>query len=184
MESNRFDALAKTLIAGTNRRRTLSGLLGGTLGLLGLAASEEAWSAKSGRCKPKCDECEKCKKGDCEKKNGRKVCKKGKCKPKPNGTACGNTGVCQSGRCVCPSGTEECRGACVALCPEGQVRNPDTCGCCTPRSGSCAPTGENADCCAGFCGFPGICAGLPAGRSCSFDAQCQSGVCNNQGTCT
>ena len=40
MDGNRFDTITKALIAETNRRKTLSGILGGvlgaTLGLLGL----------------------------------------------------------------------------------------------------------------------------------------------------
>ena len=156
MDGARFDALAKTLVAATNRRRTLGGLVAGTLALLGLADPEEAWSAKSGKCKPKCDNCERCKKGKCRTNNqGKKVCKKGKCKPKKGLVNCAST---------------------------GQVRNEVTCGCCTVPGGSCDPQGENVDCCSGFCGFPGVCAGLPSGRSCSFDAQCQSDACNN-GSC-
>src|SRR5688500_10903147 len=155
MDGNRFDALTKSLIAATSRRRTLGGLVAGTLALLGLADPEEAWSAKSGKCKPKCDKCERCKKGKCRRTNdGKKRCRKGKCVLQPGAPNCGS----------------------------GQVRNEETCGCCSPPGGSCAPQGENVDCCSGFCGFPGVCAGRPSGRSCTFGAQCQSGDCNN-GSC-
>lgn len=192
MDGNRFDALAKTLIAATSRRRTLSGLLGGTLGLLGLADPDGAWSAKSGRCKKKCDECEKCQKGKCRKtKSGKKRCKKGKCQPKANGTPCFEaTGACQNGRCVCPSGREECPadpGRCIPVCGPGTTRNPLTCGCCQTTNQTCTPLGANSACCSGACapGVPpnGFCAGRAAGEDCSFGAQCQSGVCNNQGQC-
>ena len=46
MDGNRFDALTKSLVAETNRRRTLGGLLGGVLGLTSLVGLEEA-EAKS-----------------------------------------------------------------------------------------------------------------------------------------
>ena len=159
MDGNRFDAIAKTLIAATSRRRTLGGLLGGTLGLLGLADPEEAWSAKSGRCKPKCDKCERCEKGKCRRtKSGKKRCKKGKCVLQPGAPRCG----------------------------AGEVRNPDTCGCCQTNGQRCSPPGVG-NCCSEGCFDVGggnvICRGRPAGFSCTFGAQCQSGVCSN-GICT
>jgi hypothetical protein len=153
VENTRFNDIAKALGSPTSRRLTLSALLGGTLARLGLADVE---AAKSGRCKPKCDACERCNKGKCRRtKSGKKRCKKGKCVLQPGAPTCG---------------------------PD-QVRNEETCGCCKPPGGSCAPTGETVDCCSGFCGFPGVCAGRPSGRSCTFGAQCQSGACNN-GFCT
>ena len=41
MDAQRFDAIAKALTSETSRRRTLGGLLGGTLGLLGWLARED-----------------------------------------------------------------------------------------------------------------------------------------------
>ena len=74
MDPNRFDAITKAPVSQTNRRRTLSLVLGGALGLLGWAESE---AGKSGKCKPACHECQYCKKGTCKKKNGKKTCKPG-----------------------------------------------------------------------------------------------------------
>ena len=53
MDADRFDAMAKTLISETSRRRTLGSLLGASLAALGLTHPRET-RAKSGRCKPKC----------------------------------------------------------------------------------------------------------------------------------
>ena len=97
MDGVRLDAPVKNLIAETSRRRTLRGLIGGTLGALGLSLPDEA--AAAGTCKPTCDECATCKKGKCRKTgSGKKKCKKSKCQPKTNGTTC-SRGECRSGRC-------------------------------------------------------------------------------------
>ncbi len=45
-------------------------LLGGALGVLGLAGTD---AAKSGKCKPKCGPCATCAKGTCKKKHGKSV---------------------------------------------------------------------------------------------------------------
>lgn len=199
MDGNRFDALAKTLIAATSRRRTLGGLLGGTLGLLGLAHPAEVWSAKSGKCKKACDpDCEFCKEGKCrnkKKKNGKtvKVCKRGKCKPKPNETQCAAPagGICQDGACACPDGTEECGGACFPLCAQGvQARNQDNCTCCFVNNFPCTTAGgvptPNATCCSQLClptapapSTSGVCAPGGTGTPCNVDANCASGNCEN-----
>jgi hypothetical protein len=204
MDGNRFDALVKTLIAGTNRRRTLSALLGGTLGLLGLADPDEVWSAKSGKCKQECDPlCEFCKEGRCrtkKKRNGKKVkvCKRGKCKPKSNETRCAAPagGICQNGACACPNGTEACgggSGVCVPLCaPGAQARNQDTCTCCFVNNLPCTNTSDprapqaNASCCSNVClpvggsgSTSGVCAPGGTGTPCDVDANCASGNCVN-----
>jgi hypothetical protein len=66
MDADRFDALARTLTAAGSWRWTLAAL-GGVLGLLSLAGPDEAAAAKSAKCKPKCGECESCKRGNCRK---------------------------------------------------------------------------------------------------------------------
>ncbi len=63
MDANRFDAITKSLIIETSRRRALGGLLGGAFGLFGFAATGDA--APDGDCQPKCGKCERCKKGTC-----------------------------------------------------------------------------------------------------------------------
>ena len=109
MDSNRFDRLARIVGAGATRRAAVTLL--SSLGLSGVSLGDpgDAW-ARSGKCKPDCGACQKCKKGKCEKNSGKKVCKKGKCKPL-TGMACGTGGICESGSCACPSGTESCAGA-------------------------------------------------------------------------
>jgi len=102
MDGAHFDQLTKRL----SRRRIMQGLgtalVGGTLAALG--QSGNATAAKSGRCKSTPGACETCKKGKCNKKNGKKQCKAGKITAKAEGTVCSG-GACQSGRCVAPDGT-------------------------------------------------------------------------------
>ena len=169
MDSARFDALARSLTAAGSRRRALTAVLTGGLSLLGLAQPDDAAAAKSGKCKPKCGECERCKKGDCEKKNRKKRCQKGKCKPKANGTLCSNERACQNGACVCPGGLTDCGGACVNTSTD--PRNCGSCGkrCqingrCTGGTCTCVQSGcpdPAASCCA--TGQPCLCA--PSGGS-------------------
>ncbi len=103
MDADRFETLMRSLSAVGSRRRSLRTTLGVVLGALGLAASDAADAAKSGTCKPPCGECQRCKKGDCDRKHGKKVCRKGRCKLQRFGTPC-TGGTCQSGRCVAPDG--------------------------------------------------------------------------------
>ncbi|MDQ3692459.1 MAG: DUF1554 domain-containing protein [Chloroflexota bacterium] len=125
MDAKRFDAIAKVLITETTRRRPLAALLGGTLALLGLAHPDDG-AAASGKCKPTCGTCRRCKKGKCKKTKRGKTCKKGKCQPRPNGTACGECQACQRGTCrVAANGTgcgegRDCQdGTCHLRCGAG-----------------------------------------------------------------
>src|SRR5215213_1050363 len=98
MDADRFDALSRSLTTARSRRGALASLLGGTLGLVGLAETE---------AKKKCPPCKKAKNGKCKKN-------------RPDGTACPG-GACQGGRCQpavnllpgdpCP-GQKPCNGAC------------------------------------------------------------------------
>jgi hypothetical protein len=174
MDADRFDSLARTLTAAGSRRRAFAAALSGGLGLLGLASPDDAAAARSGKCKPKCGDCEQCKKGDCKRKNGKKRCKKGKCQPL-TGPACSGGRVCQAGSCVCRSGTERCGGACVARCGAATVRNPVTCGCCQVAGETCSFDGAN-NCCSGLCPG-GTCESKFSGDACTFAEQCGTGVC-------
>ena len=102
MDGAHFDYLTSRLW----RRRIMHGLgtavVGGTLAALG--PSGNATAAKSAKCKSTPGACETCKKGKCNKKNGKKQCKAGKITVKAEGTVCSG-GACQSGRCVAPDGT-------------------------------------------------------------------------------
>ena len=117
MDGIRFDTMAKTLAVGASRRRTLGGLLVGALAAIGLTDPEDAYTAKSGKCKEDCGVCEKCKKGDCKvKNNGKRKCKKGKCKPRGVGITCVSdsnvSGTCQSDRRCCRNISMFCSDAC------------------------------------------------------------------------
>ena len=152
MDAECFDTLTRMLTAAGSRRRALAAL-SGAFGLLSLAHPQDATAATSGKCTPKCGECEKCQKGDCDKKNGKKRCQQGTCKPKAEGTGCSN-GACQGRRCVAaaapapllppppppPPPPQACReaarrnfcpitGTCMANCPAGTVFIPESCTC-------------------------------------------------------
>jgi hypothetical protein len=81
MDDSRFDTLTRSLTTAGSRRRALTTVLGGALGLVAAASLDDA-VAKKKPCPP------------CKKR------KKGKCKAKlPDGTACSG-GACQGGSCV------------------------------------------------------------------------------------
>ena len=202
MDAKRFDTIAKALICETNRRRTLSGLLGAALGCLGFADVEAKKSKKNntggqgagaegGNCKPACGTCEQCRKGKCHKTgSGKKKCKKGTCKPL-TGTTCttttGGTGTCQAGSCVsgggggCTGGSTSCGGVCTDL--QTDEANCGTCG---------TACGAGQTCCDGVCtnlqtdeASCGSC-----GFTCFLGQTCCSGACRstqtdeaNCGTC-
>jgi hypothetical protein len=179
MDGTQFDALARSLATKGSRRRALIGLVSGTLGLFGASVEEAA--AKN---------CKKIK-----NKQKRKKCL-AKAKPSPPctrncaGKTCGDDGCggscgdcfrgsCQGGICICPTGEEVCNGACIARCAELELRDPDTCDCCT---GNGDPCGLGSQCCSDLCANS-ECHGRNGLEDCTFGAQCQSGVCE-AGKCT
>lgn len=113
MDAIRFDDLTKAWIAEASRRRTLAGMLA-ALAALGLA-TEAAGAAKSGKCKKPCGQCQFCKKGTCQKKDGKKRCKKGKCKPEALGTPCGGDD-CGCGRSI--EGDAFCAADAIVKCDD------------------------------------------------------------------
>ena len=155
MDANHFDALARTLTTAGPRRRALTSLVSGALGLALGASSTEDIAAKKKPCPP------------CKKR------KRGKCKKAPNGTGCSG-GTCQNGSCVadgCVStcgpkscGPDGCGGSC-GICGDNQPCLNGTC--CTrtcARSNACGPNG-----CDGSCG------NCPAGSICSAMGVCACG---------
>ena len=175
MEDTRFDAIAKALGSAASRRLTLSALLSGALGRLGLAETE---AAKSGKCKPTCDECQKCDKGTCRKnKNGTKKCKKGKCKPTNEGITCQNNPCkeCQNGACSNRPNDTTCDGA--GKCRNGTCNQPPSCvqfarGCATSNPHACC-----SDICTPIVPTEGSCAKGAPGAECLATEDCASGSC-------
>src|SRR5687767_1267123 len=109
MDGSHFDTLVKTLAttpltrANALRRLVVSAAALAALGR-GLAAPDEVTAARSGKCKRAPGPCETCKKGKCEKKDGKKTCKAGKIKPKAIGTLCAGGSCDGSGNCISPTG--------------------------------------------------------------------------------
>jgi hypothetical protein len=167
VEDTRFDHLAKVLGAQKTRRLTLGALLGGALSALGLTDPDEAWAAKSGKCRRKPGECETCKKGKCQRKNGEKKCKRGKIKPKANGTAC-SVGTCQSGTCVAAGGGGGGGGG------GGTGPAPN----CIPKGGFCLKL-QGTECCSRVCQggtvTTGTCAQSQLGEPCITNDDCRTG---------
>jgi len=127
MESDHFDALARTLTSVRSRRQALVAILGGALGMVLGATSIEETEAKK---KKPCPACMKRKKGKC----------KGK---KPDGTACPG-GTCQGGSCCVPQETG-------LICAAGCGTRSDTCGgtvsCPCPAGQDCLGNGSCARTC-------------------------------------
>lgn len=86
MEGSLFDQIARGL-AITPTRRSLGGLLAAAV-LLAAGRAENATGKKrrKKKCKPKCGECQ--------------ACKKGKCKNAADGTSCASADLCEKGKCV------------------------------------------------------------------------------------
>jgi hypothetical protein len=114
MDAQRFDILARSLIATPSRRgisRALAGLtLGGMLiPLLGTNYGDAKKKRKK-NCKKPCGACQSC--------------RKGKCKTQPDEAVCGNDGRCRSGVCIArptcqPSNSYDCYGqadCCSNIC--------------------------------------------------------------------
>jgi hypothetical protein len=139
MESERFDTLSRVL-GDVSRRGLLPTVLGpitaGALTALGVAQREDAEAG--GACKQACGTCQRCKKGKCKKKHGKKRCKKGRCIPAEAGTPCseGDGGTC----CAAGSGRtrDGCCGVAEACCPDASG------GACCPSLADCCV--ENGNC--------------------------------------
>ena len=148
MDDTRFDATVKALSSLVTRRLTLGALLGGVLGRLRLVTTEA--KSSSGKCKPRCDECEKCDKGACQRKNSKKRCQKGKCKPRSDGRPCTRfaAGFCVNGRCINSQTDEANCGSLGTVCGPTQVC----------QDGSCFSSSTCPATVAGFCsGTPTSC---------------------------
>jgi hypothetical protein len=178
MDDPRFDRLVQSFASTTSRRQSLGIAASGLLAVL-------PWHDIDAKHKHK------------KKKKKRKH---GPCVGSCQGKTCGSDGctgscgdcdaplTCQSGNCACPTGTEECGGECVPLCPAstpGRVvaRRPDTCACCV-RPGSIPCPNNIEQCCVEPDGLP--CCGPPCdpmavnpdcreALPCHYDVECAVG---------
>jgi hypothetical protein len=182
MDADRFDALSRSLTSAGSRRRALTGLLSGALGLFG--ASVEETAAK------------KCKKIKNKKKRKKCLAKAKPCVPTCAGKLCGDDGcggvcgvacasthTCLKGRCVCPP-------SCAPSNACGPDGCGDSCGMCTGgrtcQGGQCTcPEAECNGACVATCAVDkmrnpstcGCCMPNDA-EDCVNDDDCCSGRCD------
>ena len=177
-------------------RGGIGAIVAATTVAIGLSNGDIA-QAKSGKCKPKCGECEKCDKGDCKKKNGKKVCEKGKCKPL-TGARC-SVGTCQNGKCVAPAGgggqvvcpgKVQCEGGCCDQCclplaVEGGFQCATAADqCCSVENGGSYCSPPQTKCCPITVQEPfGSCC-RPSQACCAVDGNCDPGFSCHFGCCT
>ena len=187
MDAERFDSLASSLAAVGSRRRALVAALGGVLGgVLGTTLGT-APSGGAGKRKKPCPPCKTRKQGTCKKK-------------RPDGTACGNGGICQGGRCAAaaspvssppppPPGSPpppcQPQSPTITCGEDGCGTRTDTCGdpvACGDcgsgaRSGTC--TGGTCTCPSGtrYCGSVSGCNECCTLDHCGPFTQCQNGSC-------
>jgi hypothetical protein len=200
MDGFHFDALTRTLTSAGSRRRALTGLLGGTVGLFAAWADEAA--AKN------------CKKIRNKKKRKRCLARARGCVSTCAGKRCGDDGcagscgacgggrICDGGQCICPGGLTDCGDVC-----RNTQTNEAHCGGCgnpcdvaeTCCSGSCVTTqtdemhcgecGNGCDrsetCCSGRCvntqsndDHCGAC-----DNDCTGNTVCQTGACFPRSIC-
>ena len=145
MEAERFDAVTRTFVVPVSRRLTLGAVIAGALSLVGLGAEA---AVKSPRCPHACSSCERCQRGRCHRRNGKKRCTKGNCVDLPDDTVCDGTGHCLFGFC-----------------------NPQPT--CLPATQACTPS---SPCCSGSC-VGGACAKGTIGAPCLSANDCLSGTC-------
>ena len=187
MDADRFDAMARSLVALRTRRGMLGAVLGGTLGLLGLAetAADKRRNKKGGK--------------------GKKGKKGKKSPPTPCAETC--SGCCDDDDCRLGTETAACGGGgepCVdcadvgagQTCGGGPGGTPGVCGCtpttCAGEAKDCATIadgcGDELDC--GTCplaGQPcvdnvcGVCEEDCDGKGCGADDDC-GGICTD-GAC-
>lgn len=144
MDADRFDAVSRLLGATGTRRRALTALLGGALGLSGFSGPDEAWAA-SGKCKKRCGACKNCQRGKCVRTADGIRCKRGRCVSVRNGTRCAG-GTCLGGRCApFPTPPPPCRTlrqSCADDCCDGLVCDRNGC---EPGSVCVRPLGKPCD---------------------------------------
>jgi hypothetical protein len=138
MDNDRFDQFVKRLATRTNRRTVARGLFGTVGGLIGVSRLSDALGASCRATGRLCREDANC---------------------------C--TGLCDpaSHKCVCPAGTESCRGNCKI--PADYQADVSHCGACGNRCPGVA--NGTATCANGFCGFACDAGFHPCGDACYSD---------------
>jgi hypothetical protein len=147
MDETSFDALSRGVGSAHSRRtvtRLLAASLAGSLGLGGVgsvSARHRRW------CRPRCAECERCRRGKCKPVKDYRACTGGTCSL---GTCC-NGAVCNLGTlneycCIggtCLATAEHGTLCCGSVtCPPGSARE-----CCPPGPGwQCCPEGSKSHC--------------------------------------
>jgi hypothetical protein len=187
MDDSRFDALTRGFTNARSRRGALSALLGGTLGLLGLAGTTAKKSKSNGEgMKKSCPSCRKRKAGKC----------KGK---KADGTGCENGGQCHNGSCISPAqaappppGDDSSPPLLSRTCPAGQCTSDNYCGpgcVCLDIGGvnrRCLAAGTcSAEPCSTVdsCGPKCTCINPAGGKTrCASAGACPAGTCS-EGSC-
>ena len=157
MEADRLDSLTRSLSMTGSRRRTLTGLLVGTLGFLGARVeATAARNCKKIKNKQKRKKCLAKANGGCP--SGQKPCDGG-CIPS---TQCCTTADCTGGKtcqnrvCGCAAGSPPCGDICCVVAPgmttfHIECAAGNSCKCHFAASETC---GTN---CQGACGFTAPC---------------------------
>jgi len=148
MDDTRFDVLSRG-VGSAHSRRTVTRLLAASLvGALGLGGVGSVTAGHRKRCRPRCGECERC--------------RRGKCKPVTDYRSCSGGGTCAGGSCctgsICnfQAYNEYCctGGTCLPTAEHGTLCcGPVTCDpgsmveCCPPGPDwQCCPEGSIAEC--------------------------------------
>jgi hypothetical protein len=177
MDGAQFDALARALGDARSRRAVLSGLLAGTLGMLGWATTQDTAAKNCKKIKNKA----KRKKCLAQAKDatpppscadGQRLCG-GACIPSNQCCAdgdCRGGNVCRNGACRCPDLLKDCGdGICRQCCVAADCVDPEG-----------EPVAEVPVCAAGgTCTCPATSQYCPVSRECGAccqDSQCPAGA--------
>ena len=179
MHDERFDDLARSLAHGVSRREALrkigGTLLGAALASLVPGTTEAAPGGGGGGPSP----------GRCGLPG--QPCKF-------NSQCCPGT-VCLNGSCACGFGSTLCQGQCLSNCPNGQIRNPNTCDCEFPdgsrpnfsndpnNCGTCGSVCDDNNVCTTNTCVNGGCVHISIAGCCTGDAQCNDNTICTTDTC-
>src|SRR5215204_2583176 len=200
MEASRFDALARTLAAGTPRRSLLTIAGGAFAALLApFSSNAAAGCQKVGQTCVKNKACcrgARCRHGHCRCKKGWKECSQdGLCRDlASDANHCGGCAQsCASGCCAGGSCRPKCGAGCCADCfieAVGANTVPGTEACCAASSVCSSGTGDpaddlccwpNEDCIGGKCCCDGCEGTVVCGGKCCPSGSCCNGKCCGAG---